>query len=62
MKLKLQNSRNKGQALTEYIILLLLVAVISIVAVTSLGKTIRSKIQTARRHINEQVSLDAMEE
>jgi len=47
-----------GQGLTEYIILLLLVSVTSIVAVRSFGGTIKRKIQQAREQINEQVSLE----
>jgi len=47
-----------GQGLTEYITLLLLVSVISIVAAKSLGNTIKSKIQQAREHINSDLSLN----
>jgi Flp pilus assembly pilin Flp len=49
----------KGQGLTEYITLLLLVAVCSIVAVQTLGSRIKSKIQQATEHINSDISLDA---
>ena len=42
-----------GQGLTEYIILMLLVSVVSIVAVTGLGKAVKSKINEAERHINQ---------
>lgn len=48
----------KGQGLTEYITLLLLVSVCSIVAAKTLGGTIKSKIQEAQRHINTDMSLD----
>jgi hypothetical protein len=48
----------KGQGLTEYITLLLLVSVCSIVAVTTLGKKIKSKIQVATDHINSDISLE----
>ncbi len=48
----------KGQGLTEYLILLILVAVISIGAVQTLGTTIKRKIQTARDNINRKVDLD----
>ena len=44
---------DRGQGLTEYLILLLLIAVISIAATQSLGKTIKSKLQSARKQINE---------
>ena len=46
----------KGQGLTEYIILLMLISVISIAAVTTLGTTVKSKIQVATRQINTGVS------
>ncbi len=48
----------RGQGLTEYLILLILVAVISIGAVQSLGSTIKKKVQTARDNINRKVDLD----
>jgi Flp pilus assembly pilin Flp len=50
-------SSEDGQGLTEYIILLLLVSVISIAAVKGLGSTIKSKIQEAKNHINSDVSI-----
>jgi hypothetical protein len=40
-----------GQGLTEYLVLLLLIAVISIGAARTLGNTIRGKLQMAERHI-----------
>ncbi len=43
---------NQGQGLTEYLILLILISVVSITAVTSLGSTIKDKIQQARSQIN----------
>jgi len=46
-----------GQGLTEYLILVLLVSVVSIVAVRSLGGTIKDKIQFVRKQINEEVDL-----
>jgi Flp pilus assembly pilin Flp len=48
----------KGQGLTEYLILLLLVSVVSIAAVSSLGKTIKTKFQTARNNINKNISIE----
>jgi len=48
----------KGQGLTEYITLLLLVSVISIISAKSLGTTIKSKIQQAREHINSDLSMN----
>lgn len=44
-----------GQGLTEYLILLVLVAVVSIGAATTLGSTVEKKLKTAREHINERV-------
>lgn len=42
-----------GQGLTEYLILLVLISLVSIAAVKSLGSTIQRKIQMAREHINQ---------
>jgi Flp pilus assembly pilin Flp len=47
---------NRGQGLTEYIVLLMLVSVISIAAVSTLGRTVKSKIEEANRAINAKVS------
>jgi Flp pilus assembly pilin Flp len=47
-----------GQGLSEYLILVVLIAVTSIAAVQSLGKLVKEKIQTARRHINSGVVID----
>jgi hypothetical protein len=46
-----------GQGLTEYIVLLLLVSIISIGVVKALGSTIKSKIMEARNQINHHVSV-----
>jgi len=48
----------KGQGLTEYLILLILVAVISIAGAKSLGTTVKNKLRLAKDHINKEVSLD----
>ncbi len=45
-----------GQGLTEYLILILLIAVVSISATKSLGNLIRDKLQQARSEINREVS------
>jgi Flp pilus assembly pilin Flp len=59
MKIHKQLLRNnRGQGLTEYIILLMLVSVISIAAVSTLGHTVRGKIEEASRAINSGVSSD----
>jgi hypothetical protein len=46
----------RGQGLTEYLVLLLLVALLSVAATRSLGRTIRSKIKSARNQIHREVS------
>jgi len=45
-------SDEAGQGLTEYLVLLLLIAVISISAARTLGNTIRGKLEMAERHID----------
>jgi len=47
----------RGQGLTEYLILLLLVSVVSITAVKTLGSTVKDKFQVIRNHINSDVVL-----
>jgi len=47
-----------GQGLTEYLILVLLIAVVSIAAAKSLGGAIKGKLQMARDHIRKDVVLD----
>lgn len=47
----------KGQGLTEYLILLILIAVVSISAAKSLGTTVREKIQTARQNIDSGITV-----
>ena len=42
----------KGQGLTEYLILLILIAVTAIIAVNTLGGTVKDKIQGAQKAIN----------
>ncbi len=49
---------NKGQGLTEYITLLVLVSLVAVGATKSVGKLIREKIETARRHINSDINFD----
>ena len=50
-------NNESGQGLSEYLILVLLIAVISIGAVKSLGGTIREKIKTVRNNIHSGVVL-----
>ncbi len=51
-------SNQSGQGLTEYLVLLLLVGVISISAVRVLGNTIKEKVQLAQRHIEKNIVLE----
>lgn len=56
MKFKFNNEQ--GQGLTEYITLLVLISLVAVGAAKSMGTTIRAKIQTARRHINQDINFD----
>jgi Flp pilus assembly pilin Flp len=47
-----------GQGLTEYITLLLLIAVLSIGVTQTLGKRIKDKIKKASEEINSGLSID----
>lgn len=58
MKKRTVLNNQSGQGLTEYLVLLLLIAVISISAVKVLGGTIKDKIQMAQRHIEKDISLE----
>jgi Flp pilus assembly pilin Flp len=51
-KLKFTVGNQSGQGLTEYIALVLLIAVVSIGVTQTLGKTIKSKITEASNHIS----------
>jgi Flp pilus assembly pilin Flp len=42
----------RGQGLTEYIVLMMLICVISIATVATLGKTVRKKIMEAEKQID----------
>jgi Flp pilus assembly pilin Flp len=42
----------QGQGLTEYIVLMMLICVVSIGVVSTLGKTVRRKISEAEAKIN----------
>jgi Flp pilus assembly pilin Flp len=50
---------SSGQGLTEYIVLLILVAVASISVVNSLGKQIRGRVDAASKKIEREVSVNA---
>jgi Flp pilus assembly pilin Flp len=45
----------KGQGLTEYITLLILVSLVAVGAAQTLGTTLKRKIQTAREHIDRDI-------
>ncbi|MCM2323986.1 MAG: hypothetical protein NDJ90_12065 [Oligoflexia bacterium] len=49
---------NRGQGLTEYIMLVLLIAVVSIGATKTLGSRIRQNIEQASNHINRELTLE----
>ena len=51
-------TKESGQGLTEYLILLLLIAVVSITAAKTLGKTVKGKLQMAERHISQDIGLE----
>jgi len=53
MKKRLMNDKSaeSGQGLTEYLILLVLISLVSIAAVRSLGGTIQRKLSLIRNHI-----------
>lgn len=57
VSMTLKNRR--GQGLTEYLILMVLISLVSIAAVKSLGGTIQRKLQMAREHINQVSPHDA---
>ncbi|MEN9723917.1 MAG: hypothetical protein RJB38_1903 [Pseudomonadota bacterium] len=48
----LKRSSQAGQGLTEYLILLVLISLVSIAAVRSLGNTIQNKLSLIRNHID----------
>jgi Flp pilus assembly pilin Flp len=47
----------KGQALSEYLILLFLIALVSIAGVTQLGTAIKNRLESARKQIATKVDL-----
>lgn len=48
----------KGQGLTEYMTLLVLVSLVAVGAARTLGTTVRSKIETATRHVNQDINFE----
>jgi Flp pilus assembly pilin Flp len=57
MKTKTFKLDQSGQGLTEYIALLLLIAVVSFGVTKTLGSRVKSKIKEAADHINSDISL-----
>lgn len=51
----MNRANQKGQGLTEYLILVMLISIVTIGAVKTLGKEIKSQIQTIRSNINREV-------
>lgn len=50
-------TRESGQGLTEYLLLLFLVSVICITAVQTLGKTVKTNLEQANNHISGALTL-----
>ena len=51
----------KGQALTEYTTLLVLVALVGVGAAKSVGSLVRKKMMKAREHINADINFDEVQ-
>lgn len=49
---------NSGQGLTEYMILVFLVAAVSVGTVHTMGRTVKTKLETAQRQITREVVLE----
>lgn len=61
MKRKISNQtllNQAGQGLTEYITLMLLIAIVSIAATKTLGHRIKEQIQQVSDHINKDLTLN----
>lgn len=52
-------TRESGQGLTEYLLLLFLVSVICITAVQTLGSTVKTNLEQANRHIGKALTTDS---
>ena len=52
----------KGQALTEYLVLVVLLSVACIAATQSLGRTLRAKIDQVRKQVQTEVTLESVRE
>lgn len=48
-------NNQKGQGLTEYLILLVLIAIISIGATKELGKSVKGRLDKAKKKINAEI-------
>ncbi len=47
----------KGQGLTEYLILLLLIALTSVAAARTIGTRVKAKLEEAANHINSDITI-----
>ena len=45
-----------GQGLTEYMTLVILVALVAVAAVKGVGREVKNKLMTARKHIREDIN------
>ncbi len=58
MKQSKKMMNEKGQGLTEYITLLVLVSLVAVGATKSMGRHVRDKIRKARDHINSDINFN----
>ena len=50
----------EGQGLTEYLTILILVSLVAVGAAKGLGKLVREKIETAKRHISSDINFEGV--
>ncbi|MFZ9594919.1 MAG: Flp family type IVb pilin [Bdellovibrionia bacterium] len=55
---KAMTKDQRGQGLTEYITLLVLISLVSVAAVKTVGSRLRAKLETAQKRIHEQIAFD----
>ncbi len=53
--MKRQKMNNRGQGLTEYLMLVMLIAVVSIGVVKTIGSQIHNKLETVKRNIQREI-------
>ena len=54
----MRHTKHSGQALTEYLILVLLISIVSISVVKSIGSTLQMKLRVTRDRILKEVAVD----